>query len=212
MGPFDFARRVGQVDPDDAAPEDASDSPDSELGEAADQELELPDAATLTGISIRRKKDGMAKPAVQPTGPVAGIVRSEQAPPRDVAEYWARLRKGRQWPSRGDIDPKQIGLHWPNTVLIRVGTAIQPWRFEPLISGLMRGGGQSFHNGEIEFNSMVMDWVLSIGKNVARTGRVVELADTFPVNSGNARYRAMAVPLGDSEAAVDYVLCHVKRA
>lgn len=212
MGPFDFARRVGQVNADDAAPEEVPDSPNSELGEAADQELDLPDAATLTGISIRRKKNGIAKPAVQPARPVAGIVRSEQAPPRDIAEYWMRLRKGRQWPARGDIDAKLIGLHWPNTVLIKVGTLSQPWRFEPLISGLMRGGGQSFHNGEIEFNSMVMDWILSIGKSVERDKRITELGDTFPTNSGNARYRAMAVPLGDSDTTVDYVLCHVKRA
>lgn len=219
MGPFDFASRVGRENPDNAAPEDvredvtdsSSSEPHSEEGEPAEEELELPGAAALTGISIRRKKDGMAKPAVQPTRPVAGIVRSEQLPPRDIAEYWARLRKTRSWPGRNDVDPKQIALHWPNTVLIRVATADQPWRFEPLISGLMRGGGQSFHNGEIEFNSMVMDWILSIGKNVEKTRRVVEDSDTFPTNAGNVRYRAMAVPLGDSDAAVNYVLCHVKR-
>lgn len=211
MGPFDFAPRVGTENPENAAPEDSADPLYGEGHEAIEEELEVPDAAALTGISIRRKKDGIAKPAVQPTRPVAGIVRSEQLPPRDIAEYWARLRKSRSWPARGDMDPKQIALHWPNTVLIRVATADQPWRFEPLISGLMRGGGQSFHNGEIEFNSMVMDWILSIGRNVEKTRRVVEDADTFPTNAGNIRYRAMAVPLGDSDLAVNYVLCHVKR-
>lgn len=211
MGPFDFAPRGGAGNPDSAASEDISDAAYSEEGEQPAEQLEIPDAAALTGISIRRKKHGMAKPAVQPARPVAGIVRSEQSPPRDIAEYWARLRKGRNWPGRGDVDPKQIALHWPNTVLIRVATADQPWRFEPLISGLMRGGGQSFNNGEIEFNSMVMDWILSIGKDVERARRVVEDADTFPTNAGNTRYRAMAVPLGDSDVAVNYVLCHVMR-
>lgn len=209
MGPFDFASRSGARNPDSDASEDISDAAAyGEEGAQAEEELEIPGAAALTGISIRRKKDGMAKPAVQP---VVGIVRSEQLPPRDIAEYSARLRKGRNWPARGDVDPKQIALHWPNTLLIRVATADQPWRFEPLISGLMRGGGQSFNNGEIEFNSMVMDWILSIGKDVERARRVVEETDTFPTNSGNVRYRAMAVPLGDSDVAVNYVLCHVMR-
>lgn len=211
MGPFNFAPRANAENPETAATEDIAASAHGEEGEPAEEDLELPSAAALTGISIRRKKDGMAKPAVQPTHPVAGIVRSEQSPPRDIAEYWARLRKSRSWPARADVDPKQIALHWPNTVLIRVATADQPWRFEPLISGLMRGGGQSFHNGEIEFNSMVMDWILSIGKNVEKTRRVVDNVDTFPTAAGNVRYRAMAVPLGESDAAVNYVLCHVKR-
>lgn len=215
MGPrsFPFRTRAPDPEPETFAPDDEVAGPlYSEGGDDAPDDLDLPDTASLTGISIRRKKNAMAKPSVQPTRPEAGIVRSERIAPRNIAEYWDRLRKGRRWPQRGDIDPKQIGLHWPNTLLMKVGLNGDPWRFESLISGIMRGGGQSFHNGEIEFNSMVMEWILSIGRTAERAGKPVEDVDNFPTAAGDVRYRAMAVPLGDNEATVTYVLCHVIKA
>lgn len=214
MGPrsFPFRTRTPDPEPDTFAPDEEIAGPlYSEEGEESFDDLDLPDTASLTGISIRRKKNAVAKPSVQPTRPAAGIVRSEQTAPRNIAEYWERLRKGRRWPPRGDIDPKQIGLYWPNTLLMKVGVNGDPWRFESLISGIMRGGGQSFHNGEVEFNSMVMEWILSIGRSTQRAGKPVEDADSFPTAAGDIRYRAMAVPLGDNDAAVNYVLCHVAK-
>lgn len=215
MGSRSFPFRPRTPDPEPeayAADEDVADALYREEGEGTPGDLDLPDTASLTGISIRRRKDAVAKPSVQPARPTAGIVRSEQPAPRNIAEYWERLRKGRRWPQRGDVDPKQIGLHWPNTLLMRVGRNGDPWRFESLISGVMRGGGQSFHNGEVEFNSMVMEWILGIGRNTERAGRPVEDVDNFPTAAGDVRYRAMAVPLGDNDLAVTYVLCHVARA
>jgi len=211
---FPFRTPTRTPEPEDIAPEPEDDFADAlygEEGEGALEDLDLPDTASLTGISIRRKKDAVAKPSVQPTRPTAGIVRSEQTAPRNIAEYWERLRKGRRWPQRGDVDAKQIGLHWPNTLLMKVGLNGDPWRFESLISGIMRGGGQSFHNGEIEFNSMVMEWILSIGRLTERAGKPYEDVDNFPTAAGDVRYRAMAVPLGDNESAVTYVLCHVAK-
>lgn len=195
------------ADPDD----NLADPLFSEEGQGDGENLDLPDTASLTGISIRRKKDAIAKPSVQPNRPPAGIVRSEQAAPRNIAEYWERLRKSRRWPKRGEVDAKQIGLHWPNTVLMKVGFHGEPWRFESLISGIMRGGGQSFHNGEIEFNSMVMEWILTIGRQTERAGKPYEDVDNFPTAGGDVRYRAMAVPLGDNDSSVTHVLCHVAK-
>ncbi len=210
MGPHDFRYRHGTEDPDET-PLDDGDAINTEAGEADEGDLELPDTASLTGISIRRHRHGMAKPAVQPTRPAEGIVRSERTAPRNLPEYWDRLRKGRRWPQRGDVDPKQIALHWPNTLLMRVGVGGDPWRFESLISGIMRGGGHSFHNGDVEFNSMVMEWILEIGRKTERGGAPVEEIDSFPTAQGQVRYRALAVPLGDNQSLVNYILCHVAR-
>ena len=173
-----------------------------------EDDLDLAGAGSLTGISIRRRNTGGgAKPAVQPH---ASVSRPQESQPRNIVEFWSRLKKGRRWPRRGDIDTKQVGLHWPNSVLMRVGENGMPWQFESLISDVMRGGGQSYHTGEIEFgNSLVMEWILDLGRRAQRAGQPQEDADKFPTNAGDVRYRAMAVPLGENDSTVSHVLCHV---
>lgn len=213
MGPRSspFGSRAPDLESEKYRPEDdVADGLYGAEGEDEAGDLDLPDTGSLIDISIRRK-NAIAKPAVQPSRPASGIVRSERIAPRTIAEYWERQRKGRNWPRRDDIDAKQIGLYWPNTVLMRVGRNGDPWRFESLISGIMRGGGQSFHNGEIEFNSMVMEWILATGRTAERTGRPFEDIDSFPTAAGEVRYRAMVVPLGDDDSAVTHVLCHVTK-
>lgn len=179
-------------------------------GESTEEEedLQLEGMGSLAGVSIRRKNDSnAAKPAVQPRATVA---RPEETAPRNIVEYWSRLKKGRRWPARTDIDVKQIGMYWPNSVLMRVGENGLPWQFEPLTADVMRGGGQSFHTGEIEFgNSLVMEWILGMGRGVQQAGKPQEDADRFPTDSGEVRYRAMTVPLGADDDTVSHILCHV---
>lgn len=174
----------------------------------AEEDPELPGTGSLASISIRRKKNGDgAKPAVQPR---ATVPKTQETPPRNIAELWSRLKKGRRWPSRTDIDVKQVGMYWPNSVLMRVGEGGLPWQFEPLVSELVRGSGQSFHTGEVEFgNSLVMEWILDLGRRTERAGQPQEESDYFPTNAGDVRYRAMTAPLGDSDDKVSHVLCHV---
>ena len=180
-------------------------------GAIEDDNTDLAGMGSLTGISIRRKGgDGAAKPAVQPRATVA---RPQDAPPRNIVEFWSRLKKGRRWPGRTDIDAKQVGLYWPNSVLMRVGEDGLPWQFEPLTAELIRGGGQSFHTGEIEFgNSLVLEWLLDMGRRTQRAGKPQEEADVFPTKTGDVRYRALTVPLGDDDNVISHVLCHVVKA
>lgn len=176
-----------------------------------EEDLDLTGMGSLTSISIRRKNaERGAKPSAQPR---ASVPRPQDTPPRNIAEFWTRLKKGRRWPARREIDAKQIGMHWPNSILMRVGEGGLPWQLEPLISDVMRGGGQSFHTGEIEFgNSLVMEWILDLGRRTQASGRPQEDADIFPTGSGDVRYRAMTVPLGDDDNAISHVLCHVAKA
>jgi hypothetical protein len=186
------------------------DEPYSNQDESTDEgeDLELSGMGSLAGVSIRRKTgDDAAKPSVQPR---ASVARPEETAPRNIVEFWSRLKKGRRWPARADIDAKQVGLYWPNSVLMRVGENGLPWQFEPLMSDVMRGGGQSFHTGEIEFgNSLVMEWILGLGRRTQQAGQAQEDADRFPTGDGEVRYRAMTVPLGENDETVTHILCHV---
>ncbi len=198
---------------DDLYADDAGPADGNELAEEPDEgDLELPGTGSLAGISIKRSNEsGMARPAAQQASPAGGGVR-EQAPPRDLAEYWSRLRKGRRWPARSDIDPKEVSLQWPSAMLMRVEAGTDLWRPESLFSDVMRGGGGGFSNGEIEFTPMIMDWILSVAKRAESGGGAVEDIDSFPTGSGEKRYKAIAVPLSDDDTTVNYVLCHVESA
>ncbi len=194
-------------DDDDLYADDAGPEEDGELDEI---DLELPGTGSLTGISIKRRDNvaGKAMPAVQPANPAQGASQ-EQAPPRNIAEYWMRLRKGRRWPQRSEIDPKQIA-HWSNTMLMRVATGNEPWRFESLFADALRGAGQGFGNGDIEFTPMIMDWILKLGQRTEHNGAATEDSDSFPTKTGDKTYKGIAVPLGDDDTTVNYILCHIE--
>lgn len=201
----------GLVKPAQEAPEELEEDTFYEgngVGEGEEEDLDLTSTGSLTSISIRRKDaEGAARPSAQPR---ASVPRPQDTAPRNIVEFWTRLKKGRRWPARREVDAKQIGMHWPNSVLMRVGEGGLPWQLEPLMSDVMRGGGQSFHTGEIEFgNSLVMEWILDMGRRTQASGRPQEDADSFPTNTGDVRYRAMTVPLGDDENTITHVLCHV---
>lgn len=195
------------LDDDDLYADDTGPEEEAELDEI---DLELPGTGSLTGISIKRRDnvEGLARPSVQPADAAHGA-NQEQAPPRNIAEYWMRLRKGRRWPQRSEIDPKQIA-HWSNTMLMRVGIGDEPWRFESLFADALRGGGQSFGNSDIEFTPMIMDWILKLGQRTEQNETATEETDSFPTQRGDKTYKGIAVPLGDDDTTVNYVLCHIE--
>lgn len=171
-----------------------------------EEDLEHKGMGSLAGIPIRREGSGSAKPAVPGTPG-----RSVQSDPRNISEYWSRLRRGRRWPARSDIDTKLIGIRWKNSLIMVVGDDGMPWRFEPLMSGVMRGGGISLTSNDIDFNHLVVEWILSIGRAARQSSGPVENSDVFPSETGDVRYRAIAVPLGDDDSTVTHVLCHIAR-
>ncbi|MDH3228384.1 MAG: hypothetical protein OEN55_01205 [Alphaproteobacteria bacterium] len=172
-----------------------------------EEDLDHKGMGSLAGIPIRRDARGSAKPAMASTG--AG--RPELSEPRNISEYWSRLRKGRRWPTRADIDTKLVGVKWKNCLIMVVGERGTPWRFEPVMSGVMRGGGLSLDGNDIDFNHLVMEWMLSIGRAAQQTGGPVEDTDVFPSDNGDVRYRAVAAPLGDDDTVVTHVLCHIMK-
>jgi hypothetical protein len=192
-----------------AADDAADDDPLSGVDERAldEEDLEHKGMGSLSGIPIRRKAGGAAKPAM----PASGAGRHEPSEPRNLSEYWSRLRKGRRWPAKDDVDTKLVGLKWKNCLFMVVGERGTPWRFEPVVSGVMRGGGASLSEDDIDFNHLVAEWVLSLGRAAQQAGKPVENSDVFPSNGAEVRYRAVAVPLGDEDKLVTHVLCHIAK-
>lgn len=188
-------------------------APDEELQfdglrpELDDEDLEHKGMGSLSGIPIHRKERGAAAPAAVS----AYASRPGQAEPRNISDYWLRLRKGRRWPARSDIDTKLVSIKWKNCLIMVIGERGTPWRFESLTPGVMRGGGLSLTDNDIDFNHLVMEWILSVGRAVQQTGKPVEDSDVFPGTGADVRYRAVAVPLGEDDTVVTHVLCHIAR-
>ncbi|UCH75968.1 MAG: hypothetical protein JSU82_09195 [Rhodospirillales bacterium] len=171
------------------------------------EDLEHKGMGSLSGIPIHRKKRGAATPAAPSTS--AGPAPSE---PRNVSDYWSRLRKGRRWPAKSDIDTKFVSIRWRNCLIMVVGERGTPWRFEPLTPGVMRGGGLSLTDNDIDFNHLVMEWILSVGRTAQQSGSPVEDSDVFPTEQGEMRYRVVAAPLGDDDKTVTHILCQIAKA
>lgn len=194
---------------DDAvgSPEDDALPPGDDPALEEEEDLEHKGMGSLASIPIRRKAGGSARPAMPtPTG-----TRPDHSDPRNISDYWSKLRKGRRWPARADIDTKLVGIKWKNCLIMVVGERGSPWRFEPVTSGVMRGGGLNLDSNDIEFNHLVMEWMLSVGRAAQEAGKPVENSDIFPSDNGDVRYRVVAAPLGDDETAVTHILCHIMK-
>ena len=84
--------------------------PDVDESAVEEEDLQHKGMGSLTGIPIRRKAGGSAKPAM----PASGAGRPGTSDPRNLSDYWSRLRKGRRWPAKSDVDTKLVGLKWKN--------------------------------------------------------------------------------------------------
>lgn len=192
---------------DDAVGATDEASPVDHDGAQAEEDLQHTGMGSLAGISIHRRTRGGAAPAM----PAAAATAAAHVDPRNISEYWSRLRKGRRWPAKADIDTKLVSIKWRNCLLMVVGERGTPWRFESLAPGVMRGGGLSLTDNDIDFNHLVMEWILALGRTAKEVGQPVENSDVFPGDDGEIRYRAVAVPLGDDDKSVTHVLCHIAR-
>jgi hypothetical protein len=117
----------------------------------------------------------------------------------DIIDYWDLLRRDRDIPAVDDIDRGLIAICWPNSVLLSF-TADTP--------KITRLGEP---NGEIEYNAMVTDWILSRGKQSVKFADPMEEEKHFPVADGRARYRLLLLPFSGAGFKSEHVLCHLSR-
>ncbi len=181
-----------------AAPRAPSGSPTGGLAGRAAQQTPAPAAA-------RPQTQG---PVVQAPAPTSGA----QMRPQDIVRYWDQLRQGRRFPSRSDLDPAEIGRHWPNSMLVRRNRDNKGWQLETQFSGGLQGGsnGSAMSKGSgAECASMVTEWILSLGREVAKLGKPLQDTEVFPTSVGEVRYNVIALPLSENQNEIDHVLYHL---
>lgn len=141
--------------------------------------------------------------------------RAAHNKPRDVASYWDELRRGRQVPSVIDIDPSEIAQHWPNALMINCNDINDHATVERSFAEVMRGGRErAAAQGDvlIEYTPMVTEWVMTVGREVARAGRPIQDIEVFPTSMGNVSYRVIALPLSGERLGDVHALCYITHA
>ncbi len=134
-------------------------------------------------------------------------------PSTDLYGCWLRAKNGRRFPSRADLDAEQLAENWPNSMLLTCATGSSLGGDSGRFSQVARLGDVRRAPGEeINFSTMITEWMLAIGGEAARVGQPVQDTEVFPSPDGTHAYRIVALPLGDQQSQVDHVLCHLTRS
>jgi hypothetical protein len=188
-------------------------------------ESETPNRALSRSEMIARAARQSARPAARPTPTAAETLaaartaqqqlRSADLPknPGDIYGYWTRVKNGRRFPSRADFDAEQVAEHWPNSMLLTCGTAIGAGTHGSFSSVLRMGANRRTRPGDdLNFTSMITEWILATGGEAARAGTPVQDTEVFPTPDGTHAYKIVALPLSENQTRVDHVLCHLSRS
>lgn len=192
--------------PDETAPADpepiaaAAEYEPTTLAPAEESEPPVPAFAPIA--------EPQPMPLVEPALEMPAVAAHHEVPERDPAptgadaliDYWDELAGDRLFPALAELDRERIAEHWPNTVLLTFAAGDMP---------RMTRLGEP--DGEVEYNLMVTDWILSRGRQAAERAEALEEEQRFPVGRGRARYRLVLLPCSNEGARVDHMLCHVSR-
>jgi len=142
-------------------------------------------------------------------------LRSADLPkhPGDIFGYWTRVKNGRRFPSRADFDAEQVAEHWPNSMLLTCGNSIGAGSHGSFSSVLRLGANRRSRPGDdLNFTSMITEWILTTGGEAARAGAPIQDTEVFPTPDGTHAYKIVALPLSENQTRVDHVLCHLSRS
>ena len=142
-------------------------------------------------------------------------LRSTDLPknPGDIYGYWTRAKNGRRFPSRADFDAEQVADNWPNSMLLTCGNGNGAGSNGNFSSVLRLGANRRTRPGEdLNFTSMITEWILATGGEAARAGTPVQDTEVFPTPDGTHAYKIVALPLSENQTRVDHVLCHLSRS
>ncbi len=188
-------------------------------------------------VSGQARETGRDRPAAKPAPPVARpaapaapnqaasvpvVPDLPGAEPRpaasrsgDIFAYWRDHRDGRRFPAWSDFDPDEILSLWPNSVLLACGEDLGQPRLAASFTEALRAAKRKEAESlgpNVEYTPLLTEWLLSLGKEVARLGKPLNDSESLPALKGRVRYRVVGLPLGESPLEVDHVLCHVARA
>jgi len=178
-------------------------------------EISVPPPA---GTSTSATEPITAPPAIRRPAPPknTGWGQPKQVPP-DILTYWMGIRKGRRYPSWESLEPDIIGKYWPNCILVHCNTDIGRLQVKYEFTNAVRKATQDDALQEkefikrIEFTPMIVDWILSLGREVANSGKPSHDTEYFPTLTGECPLRLIALPLSDNARKVDHVLCYIQQ-
>ncbi len=136
--------------------------------------------------------------------------------PPDILSYWMDIRQGRRYPSWQALDPQQIGVHWPNCVLVHCNKEAGRLQVKYEFTNAVRKVALSNITDEeridrIEFTPMVVDWILGLARDVALSGKPTHGTEQFPSLKGEFPLRLIALPLSEDLRSIDHVLCYIQQ-
>ena len=173
------------------------------------EQAPLPDRDRLPAkpASTDHAVEAGTKPAPPPQ-PAAKPARSPVTTEEMIA-YWNRLRQGRQYPPLSDIDAGFVGDGWPAAILFEC--ASRDSSRERPTGDVLRMSRLGNGTGNIAYTPMMMEWMMSLAREVVQTGKAIEDRDDFPASGSVARYRLVLLPLGEEQKGVGHVLGALER-
>ena len=197
--------RTPNVEKKEVAP-----SPPKPAVEAKKKTATPPKNDTPPSVSaVPPRRANWARPASAP-----GWQKKVQTP--DILSYWMEIRNGNRYPTWQNLDTQKIGKFWPNCVLVHCNHSSGRLQLETSFSNELRQSAKRANplrdfTSDIDFSPMVVDWVLSLARDVANTGKPAHGTEHFPSVFDEIPIRVIALPLSENQVEVDHVLCYVQK-
>lgn len=214
--PAPISKETPAVSPTPKAPEPIVEKKDAVLPSANPVIEARKPAATPPKIetpppasAVPPRRANWARPASAP-----GWQKKVQTP--DILSYWMEIRDGNRYPTWQNLDTQKIGKFWPNCVLVHCNHVSGRLQLETSFSNELRQSAKRANplrdfTTDIDFSPMVVDWVLSLARDVANTGKPAHGTEYFPSVFDETPLRVIALPLSENQVDVDHVLCYVQK-
>ena len=128
---------------------------------------------------------------------------------RDIYHYWERKRDGRKLPSRGDIDPVEIGCLLPNIFLVDVEDRTRRLKIRLMGTEFAEQYGEDItgrYLDEMDFGD-AKDFILASYEQVLSTREPVRTVGQYTKADGRLmRFERIALPLSSDGADVTMIL------
>jgi hypothetical protein len=185
-------------------------SPSKPTAEVKKATIAPPEKVISPSVSaVPPRRANWARPASAP-----GWQKKVQTP--DILSYWMEIRNGNRYPTWQNLDTQKIGKFWSNCVLVHCNHTSGRLQLETSFSAELRQSAKRANplrdfTSDIDFSPMVVDWVLSLARDVANTGKPAHGTEHFPSVFDEIPLRVIALPLSENQIDVDHVLCYVQK-
>jgi hypothetical protein len=100
--------------------------------------------------------------------------------------------------------------------LVHCDRSVGRLQLEPTFSNELRQAARRANplrdfSSDIDFTPMVVDWVLSLARDVANTAKPAHGTEYFPSVFDEIPLRVIALPLSEDQIEIDHVLCYVQK-